>query len=37
MTELAARIKALLRRPDGVLGMTLEAGNVRLDTMGSPR
>jgi DNA-binding response OmpR family regulator len=34
MTELAARIKALLRRPGGVLGMTLEAGNVRLDTIG---
>ena len=30
MTELVARIKALLRRPGGVLGMTLEAGNVRL-------
>jgi DNA-binding response OmpR family regulator len=29
-----ARIKALLRRPGGVLGMTLEAGNVRLDTVG---
>jgi hypothetical protein len=34
MTELIARIKALLRRPGGVLGMTLEAGNVRLDTIG---
>jgi DNA-binding response OmpR family regulator len=34
MTELIARIKALLRRPGGVLGMTLEAGNVRLDTVG---
>jgi len=34
MTELVARIKALLRRPGGVLGMTLEAGNVRLDTIG---
>jgi DNA-binding response OmpR family regulator len=34
MTELVARIKALLRRPGGVLGMTLEAGNVRLDTVG---
>ena len=33
MTELIARIKALLRRPGGVLGMTLEAGNVRLDTV----
>jgi len=34
MTELVARIKALLRRPGAVLGMTLEAGNVRLDTIG---
>jgi DNA-binding response OmpR family regulator len=34
MTELIARIKALLRRPGGVLGMTLEAGNARLDTVG---
>jgi DNA-binding response OmpR family regulator len=34
MTELIARIKALLRRPGGVLGLTLEAGNVRLDTVG---
>jgi DNA-binding response OmpR family regulator len=34
MTELIARIKALLRRPGGVLGVTLEAGNVRLDTVG---
>jgi DNA-binding response OmpR family regulator len=34
MTELVARIKALLRRPGGVLGMTLKAGNVRLDTIG---
>jgi DNA-binding response OmpR family regulator len=34
MTELIARIKALLRRPGGVLGMTLEAGNLRLDTVG---
>jgi DNA-binding response OmpR family regulator len=33
MAELVARIKALLRRPGGVLGMTLEAGNVRLDTI----
>ena len=32
--ELLARIRALLRRPGGVLGMTLEAGNVRLDTVG---
>jgi DNA-binding response OmpR family regulator len=34
MTELTARIKALLRRPGGVLGITLEAGNVSLDTVG---
>ena len=34
MTELVARIKALLRRPGGVLGITLEAGNLRLDTVG---
>jgi DNA-binding response OmpR family regulator len=34
MSELIARIKALLRRPGGVLGVTLEAGNVRLDTVG---
>jgi len=34
MTELIARIKALLRRPGGVLGITLEAGNLRLDTIG---
>ena len=34
IAELVARIKALLRRPGGVLGMTLDAGNVRLDTIG---
>ena len=34
MAELVARIKALLRRPGGVLGMTLETGNLRLDTIG---
>jgi DNA-binding response OmpR family regulator len=34
MTELVARIKALLRRPGGVLGITLDAGNVSLDTVG---
>jgi DNA-binding response OmpR family regulator len=34
MAELIARIKALLRRPGGVLGITLEAGNVCLDTVG---
>jgi DNA-binding response OmpR family regulator len=34
MAELIARIQALLRRPGGVLGVTLEAGNLRLDTVG---
>jgi len=34
MAELTARIQALLRRPGGVLGITLEAGNLRLDTVG---
>jgi DNA-binding response OmpR family regulator len=34
MSELIARIQALLRRPGGVLGITLEAGNLRLDTVG---
>ena len=34
MTELIARIKALLRRPGGALGLTLEAANLRLDTVG---
>jgi DNA-binding response OmpR family regulator len=34
LTELIARIKALLRRPVCVLGITLDAGNVRLDTVG---
>ena len=34
MTELIARIKALLRRPGGVLGITIDAGNVSLDTVG---
>jgi DNA-binding response OmpR family regulator len=34
IAELIACIKALLRRPGGVLGLTLEAGNVRLDTVG---
>ena len=34
IAELIARVKALLRRPGGVLGITLEAGNVRLDTVG---
>ena len=34
ITELVARIKALLRRPGGVLGITLEACNLSLDTIG---
>ena len=33
MEELLARIKALLRRPGGALGMTLTAGNVVLDSV----
>jgi DNA-binding response OmpR family regulator len=32
--ELIARTKALLRRPGGALGVTLQAGNVLLDTIG---
>jgi DNA-binding response OmpR family regulator len=34
MAELVARTKALLRRPGGALGLTLEAGNIALDTIG---
>jgi len=34
MVELVARVKALLRRPGGPLGVRLEAGNVTLDTIG---
>lgn len=34
MTELVARMKALLRRPGGALGKTLKAGNVKFDTIG---
>jgi DNA-binding response OmpR family regulator len=33
MTELIARTKALLRRPGGVLGVTLKAGNLSFDTI----
>jgi len=33
-TELIARMRALLRRPGGALGVTLDAGNVVLDTVG---
>jgi DNA-binding response OmpR family regulator len=32
--EVVARVKALLRRPGGALGTTLEAGNVVFDTVG---
>lgn len=32
VAELVARIKAVLRRPGGALGLTLTAGNVRFDT-----
>src|SRR5215470_8391943 len=34
VAELIARTKALLRRPGGALGVTLQAGNVVLDTVG---
>jgi DNA-binding response OmpR family regulator len=32
--ELVARIKALLRRPGGALGIILKAGNITFDTLG---
>jgi DNA-binding response OmpR family regulator len=34
ITELIARIKALLRRPGGALGTILQAGNLSFDTIG---
>jgi DNA-binding response OmpR family regulator len=34
VAELVARTKALLRRPGGALGMILNAGNIRFDTVG---
>ncbi|MDX8512143.1 response regulator transcription factor [Mesorhizobium captivum] len=34
MSELVARIKALLRRPGGALGTVLTAANIELDTIG---
>lgn len=34
MVELVARVKALLRRPGGALGVRLEAGALLLDTVG---
>ncbi|MBT4044712.1 MAG: response regulator transcription factor [Rhodospirillaceae bacterium] len=33
MPELVARLKALLRRPSGALGVHLEIGNIRFDTI----
>ncbi len=33
-SELVARIKALLRRPGGALGLELRAGNIDFDTVG---
>jgi DNA-binding response OmpR family regulator len=33
MTELVARVKALLRRPGGALGAALRAGNIVFDTI----
>jgi DNA-binding response OmpR family regulator len=33
MAELIARVKALLRRPGGVLGLTLELGRLRFETV----
>jgi DNA-binding response OmpR family regulator len=33
MAELVARVKALLRRPGGALGVTLTSGNVAFDTV----
>lgn len=32
--ELVARLKALLRRPQGALGVVLQAGNISFDTIG---
>lgn len=32
--ELVARVRALLRRPGAALGLWLEAGNIRFDTIG---
>lgn len=34
MTELVARLRALLRRPGAALGTVLEVGNIALDTIG---
>ena len=35
MAELVARLKALMRRPGGVLGVRLQSGNLTFDTVGS--
>jgi len=32
LEELTARLRALLRRPDGILGLSLQAGNISFDT-----
>ena len=34
IAEVIARIKALLRRPEGALGATLRSGNIAFDTIG---
>jgi len=34
IAEVIARVKALLRRPGGALGVALHAGNIELDTIG---
>lgn len=34
MSEVIARVKALLRRPGGALGLVLQAGNIAFDTIG---
>ena len=34
MSEVIARIKALLRRPEGALGTLLKSGNIAFDTIG---
>ena len=35
MAELVARLKALMRRPGGALGVRLQTGNLTFDTVGS--
>jgi DNA-binding response OmpR family regulator len=35
MAELVARLKALMRRPGGALGVRLQSGNLAFDTVGS--